>query len=93
MKIKFNKRGVRVFDFGPQRQEPSSHSLSRQEIIIFWHRIDLPIANVGHPIDFINRPHFYRDVAYDTRVIKIETGEELAMPNILCTVIRTTVVH
>ena len=93
IKIQFNIRGVRVFDFGPQQQEPLSHLFSRQEIRIVWHRIDLPMAKVGHLIDFINRPHFNKDVAYDTRVIKIETGEELAMPNVLCTVIRTIVVN
>ena len=56
------------------------------------HRIRLPIAKVNHFVDFANRPYFYQDVAYGTRVIKLETGEKLAMPNVVCTVTRTTMI-
>ena len=47
------------------------------------HQIRLPMAKVDHFIDFVNRPYFYQDVAYGTRVIKLETGEKLAMPNVV----------
>ena len=50
------------------------------------------MAKVNHFVDFANRPYFYQDVAYGTRVIKLETGEKLAMPNVVCTVTRTTMI-
>ena len=51
------------------------------------------MAKVEHFIDFVNRPYFYQDVAYGTREIKLETGEKLAMPNVVRTVIRTTMIN
>ena len=57
------------------------------------HRIRLPMAKVDHFIDFVNRPYFYQDVAYGTKVIKLETGEKLAMPNVVRTVTRTTMIN
>ena len=59
----------------------------------FQHRIRLPMVKVDHFIDFINRPYFYQDVAYGTRVIKLETGEKLVMPNVVRTVTRSTMIH
>ena len=57
------------------------------------HRIRLPFATVDHFINFANRPYFYQDVAYGTRVIKLETGEKLTMPNVVRTVTRTTMIN
>ena len=48
---------------------------------------------VDHFIDFVNRSYFYQDVAYGTRVIELETGEKLAMPNVVRTVTRTTMIN
>ena len=56
------------------------------------HRIRLPMAKFNHFVDFANRPYFYQEVAYGTRVIKLETGEKLAMPNVVYTVTRTTMI-
>ena len=57
------------------------------------HRIRLPMAKVDHFIDFVNRPYFYQGVAYGTRVIKLETGEKLTMPNVVHTITRTTMIN
>ena len=57
------------------------------------HRIRLPMAKVDHFIDFVNRPYFYQDVAYGTRVIKLATGEKLAMLNVVHTVTQTTIIN
>ena len=51
------------------------------------------MAKVDHFVDFVNRPCFYQDVAYGTREIKLETGEKLAMPNVVRTVTRTTTIN
>ena len=57
------------------------------------HRIRLLMANVDHFVDFVNGPYFYQDVAYGTREIKLGTGEKLAMPNVVRTVTRTTMIN
>ena len=51
------------------------------------------MVKVDHFIDFVNRPYFYQDVAYGTRLIKLETGEKLAMPNVVRTVTRTIMIN
>jgi len=57
------------------------------------HLIHLPMAKVAHFIDFVNRPYFYQYVAYGTRVINLESGEKLAMPNIVHTITQTTMIN
>ena len=57
------------------------------------HRVRLPMAKVDHFIDFINRPYFYQDVVYGTRVLKLDSGEKLTMPNVVRTVTRSTMIH
>ena len=51
------------------------------------------MAKVDHFIDFINRPYFYQDVAYGTRVLKLDSGEKLTMPNVVRTVTRSTMIN
>ena len=58
----------------------------------FRHRVRLSLPKVDHFIDFINRPYFYQVVAYGTRVIKLDNGEEMMMPNVVRTVTRSTMI-
>ena len=39
------------------------------------------------------RPYYYQDVAYGTRTLKFENGEELTMPNVVRTVARSTIIN
>ena len=80
---KLNKPGnmLKKKDLESRRKKPSSIEFAP------------PMAKVDHFIDFVNRPYFYQDVAYGTRVIKLETGEQLAMPNVVRTVTRTTMIN
>ena len=39
------------------------------------------------------RPYYYQDVAYGTRTLKLESGEELVMPNVVRTVARCTIIN
>ncbi|KAK3745380.1 hypothetical protein QZH41_001418 [Actinostola sp. cb2023] len=59
----------------------------------FHHRVRLPMSKVDHFIDFINRPYFYQDVAYGTRVLKLDSGEKVTMPNVVRTVTRSTMIY
>ena len=50
------------------------------------------MPKVDHFIDFVNRPYFYQDVAYGTRVLKLDSREKVAMPNVVRTVTRSTMI-
>lgn len=56
------------------------------------HRIYLNKAKVDHFIEFSNRPYFYQDVSYGTRVLKLESGERITMPNVIRTVTKSTLI-
>lgn len=57
------------------------------------HRIRVDQRQLDHFLDFTMRPYFYQDVAYGTRTIKLESGEELVMPNVVRTVARSTIIN
>ena len=56
------------------------------------YRVRLDTTLVDHFIDFINRPYFYQDVAFGTRKLKLNNGQEVVMPNVIRTVTRSTVI-
>ena len=55
-----------------------------------WVRIDK--RQLDHFLEFISRPYFYHDVALGSRKIKLESGQELEMPNVVRTVARCTII-
>ena len=44
------------------------------------------MGKLDHFIEFINRPYFYQDVSYGTKVLKLDSGETMEMPNVMPTV-------
>jgi len=56
------------------------------------YRVRLDTTLVDHFIDFINRPYFYQEVAFGTRKLKMDNGQELLMPNMIRTVTRSTMI-
>ena len=56
------------------------------------HRERLDMLKVEHFIDFINRPYYYQDVAYGSRVLKLDSGEKIEMPNVVRIVTRSTMI-
>ena len=56
------------------------------------HRVRIDAAKLDHFIEFINRSHFYQDVAYGVHELKLESGEQIEMPNIVCIITRSTMV-
>lgn len=52
------------------------------------HRVRLDMGKVDHFLDFANRPYFYQDVSYGTRVLKLK----ISMSNVVRTVTRSTMV-
>ena len=56
------------------------------------HRICISEALLNHFIDFVNRPYFHQDVAFGTRKLKVDDGDEITMPNVIRTVTRSTMI-
>ena len=57
------------------------------------HRIRLDKGKLDHFMEFTSRPYFYQDVAFGSRTLKLESGEEMALPNIARTVARCTIIN
>ena len=56
------------------------------------HRVRLNMGKLDHFLDFANRPYFYQDVAYGSRILKLDSGQKISMPNVVRTVTRSTMV-
>ena len=56
------------------------------------HRTRLDMGKVDHFLEFANRPYFYQDVAYGSRMLKLDSGEKIPLPNVVRTVTRSTMV-
>ena len=50
------------------------------------------MSKVDHFIEFINRPYFYQDVSFGTKLLKLESGETSEMPNVVRTVTRSPMI-
>ena len=56
------------------------------------HRTRLDPVKTDHFLDFISRPCFLQDVAYGTRKLKLDSGEQIMIPNSIRTVIPSRIV-
>lgn len=56
------------------------------------HRVRVDQRQLDHFLEFTSRPYFYQDVAFGSRKIKLESGQELEMPNVVRTVARCTII-
>ena len=56
------------------------------------HRVRIDMVKLDHFLTFVDRPYFYQDVAYGQRTLELESGERLAMPNIIRTMTRSTMI-
>ena len=54
------------------------------------HRVRLDMGKVDHFVEFTNRPYFYQDVSYGSKILILESGDRLEMPNVVRTVNRST---
>ncbi len=50
------------------------------------------MSKVDHFVEFINRPYFYQDVSYGNRILKLDNGKTMEMPNVVRTVTRSTMI-
>ena len=57
------------------------------------HRVRLDMAKVDHFVEFVNRPYFYQDVSYGSKILNLESGEKIEMPNVVRTATRATMIN
>ena len=44
-------------------------------------------------MDFVDQPYFYQDVSFGTRTVKLDSGQQIVMPNVVRTVGRSTMIE
>ncbi|KAL9975846.1 hypothetical protein ACROYT_G013055 [Oculina patagonica] len=57
------------------------------------HRVRLDMEKVEHFVEFTNRPNFYQDVSYGSKILTLDSGEKIEMPNVVRTVTRSTMIE
>ena len=57
------------------------------------HRVRLDKGKLDHFMEFTSRPYFYQDVAFGSQKLKLKSGKEMVMPNIVRTVARRTIIN
>ena len=57
------------------------------------HRVLLDMSKVDHFVEFTNRPYFYPDVSYGSKILILESGDRIEMPNVVRTVTRSTMIE
>ena len=60
---------------------------------IVHHRVRIDPDKLEHFLLFIDQPYFYQDVSYGTRTVKLDSGQEMVMLNVVRTVGRSTMVE
>ena len=60
---------------------------------IAHHRTRIDISKLDHFLTFADQPYFYQDVSYGTRMLKLQSGEQIMMPNVVRTVTRSTMIE
>jgi hypothetical protein len=60
---------------------------------IVHHRTRIDLSKLNHFLTFADQPYFYQDVSYGTRMLKLQSGEQIMMPNVVRTVTRSTMIE
>lgn len=83
-------RAIHLSKEGPLTRKDSWpwHSTSVRE----RHRVLLDTEKVDHFVE-LDHAHFYPNVAYGKKILKLDSGEKTQMPNVVQTVTRSTVIN
>ena len=57
------------------------------------HRVRIDLVKLDHFLSFVDQPYFYQDVAFGTRTLKLDSGEQILMPDVIRTVGRSTMIE
>jgi hypothetical protein len=56
------------------------------------HRVYMDMAKVDHFIEFANHPYFHQYVSFGVPVLKLDSGIQFTMPNVIRTVTKSTLI-
>ena len=51
------------------------------------------MGKVDHFLPFVKRPYFYQDVSYGTKILVLDSGNRMEMPNVVRIVTRSTMIE
>ena len=51
------------------------------------------MGRVDHFVEFINRPYFYQGVSFGSKILVLDSGDRIKMPNVVRTVTRSTMIQ
>ena len=57
------------------------------------HRVRIDTSKLEHFLSFVDQPYVYQDVSFGTRTVKLDSGQQMVMPNVGRTVGRSTVIE
>ena len=57
------------------------------------HRVRLDMGKVDHFVEFINGPYFYQDVLHGNKVLALDNGDRIEMPNVVRILTRSTMIE
>lgn len=57
------------------------------------HHVRINMGKVNHFLQFVNRPYFYQDVSYGTKILVLDSGNRIEMPNVVRIVTRSTMIE
>ena len=50
-------------------------------------------SKLKHFLSFVDQPYFYQDNSFGTRTVKLDSGHQMVMPNVVRTVGRSTMIQ
>ena len=57
------------------------------------HRVRFDMWKVDHFVEVINRPYIYQDVSYGNKVLTLDNGDRIEMPNVVRILTRSTMIE
>ena len=54
-----------------------------------YHRVHIDTSKLEHFLSFVDQPYFYQDVSFETKTVKLDSGQQMVMPNVVRTVGRS----
>ena len=57
------------------------------------YRVRFDMGKVDHFVDLINRQYFYQDVSYGNKVLTLDNGDRIEMPNVVKILTRSTMIE
>ena len=74
------------------RQIKKAQSHAKTVVVAFlvenvpYHIVRIDGTKLQHFLTFVDQPYFYQDFSFGTRKVRLDSGQQMIMPNVLRTV-------